>query len=425
VNDISRGQFVAAITLCAALALALRIGMTAKFQGISSPPSHDIGLDQIDYEMFAYHLSIGDGYVLEPGLATARRTPGTSLGILPIYWIAGRNFLLARIWWCAISAATVVVVGLLGATIFSRTTGSIAAAFTAFYPGHFYYAMHFSSEVVFGLWLALGLLLFILCIRTTNIWISLAAGICWGLAILTRSQIALLFPLLMLGSLCWAELRRHWRVQLVMTFAALLTVSPWIARNYLVFGKPTMALLLSPYTFWGAHNDVVLNDPSLQGRWIGMNRLVDDAHPLVGTEVERDAAARRYSREWLNQHWADMPWLTVMKLWRLITPFEATGNRAIYWAFAVSWIITGPFVLWGLVQSVRARPLEAIILIMPLLASLVTTILYFGSIRFRDAVSPVFLLFAAVPIAALAEAWVSRNVRRPAPSQLSPLAPSH
>jgi 4-amino-4-deoxy-L-arabinose transferase-like glycosyltransferase len=400
-SDISRRFFIAALFASFLGAFGLRVAMTAAFQGLNSPPSHDLGLDQLDYELFAHHLSTGEGYVTAPGVPTARRTPGTSLALLPVYTLAGRSYLAARLWWCLLSAVTTTAVGLLGAVAWSRTAGALAAALSAFYPGHFYYAMHFVSEVPFGLWLAFGLLTLLLAFRRISFVMAAASGLCWGLAILTRSQIALVFPLLIVVSLGVVELRRHWRIQLVTAIAAATIVTPWVMRNYLVFGKPTMALLLPGYTFWGAHNDIVLNDPKLQGLWIVMDRLVDEAHPLQGTEVDRDAAGRRYGREWLHNHWGNMPWLTVMKIWRLLTPFEATGNRAVYAVFALSWIVIAPFVACGLWMGARQRPVETLVIALPLLATVVSTVLFYGSIRFRDAVSPTFLVFASVPLAAL------------------------
>jgi hypothetical protein len=94
-----------------------------------------------------------------------------------------------------------------------------------------------------------------------------------------------------------------------------------------------------------------------------------------------------------------MPWLTVMKVWRLVTPFEATGNRAVYWAFAVSWMLVAPLATAGLILAARQRPMETLLIASPLTAALVATILFYGCIRFREAVSPAFLIFAALPLA--------------------------
>jgi 4-amino-4-deoxy-L-arabinose transferase-like glycosyltransferase len=400
-EDISRKAFVLILAVAGVLGLGLRLALTEKFQGLASPPSRDLGLDQIDYELFAHYLSVGEGYVTEPGMPTARRTPGTSLAIVPVYLVFGRSYLAARLWWCLLSAATPVAVGWLGAVAFSRACGAVAAVLTALYPGHFYYSMHFLSEVPFGLLMAIALGLLIIAARSGRLWPAVASGLLWGLAILARSQIAVLFPVLWAACILWPRFRKQWRVLAAATAAAGLAVAPWLLRNYLVFGKPTMSLLLSAYTFWGAHNDVVLREPALQGRWIGMDRLVDAEHPLVGTEVERDAAARRYGREWIRSHWRDMPWLTAMKVWRLVTPFEATGNRAVYWAFAVTWMVALPLVAAGIVLAARQRPEETLLLASPLLAALVATILFYGCIRFRDAVSPAFLIFAALPLARL------------------------
>jgi 4-amino-4-deoxy-L-arabinose transferase-like glycosyltransferase len=400
-TDISRRSFWLLLVGVFLAALLLRLGLTAAFQGLSSPQGRAMGLDPIDYENFAYQMSIGKGYVLDTGEPSARRTPGTSLTLLPIYLAVGRNYLVARIWWCLLSAATVVAVGWLGAILASRRAGIIAAAMLAIYPGHFYLAMHFESEVPFGLVALIATaLLFEARSRSSHGW-ALAAGICFGFAILIRGQLLFAVPGSLLLILCTQEGRRQASVYFVALAAPLVVLAPWIVRNHIVFGKATMALLLSSYTFWGAHNDVVLDDPAWQGRWVGMGDLVDAEHPLKGTEVERDAAAWHYSRQWLNDHWQDMPWLTVMKVWRLVTPFEATGNRVVYWAYAISWMCVAPLLVAGWWRSHKVNRVATAILSLPLAATLITTIVFYGCVRFRDSVAPFFLIFAAVAAAEL------------------------
>lgn len=401
-------RFRLALVACFVAAFGLRVGLTHVTQGLASPPSHDLGLDQLDYELFAYHMSIGEGYSLAPGEPTARRTPGTSLSLLPVYLLFGRNFLAARLWWCFLSAATVVFTGLVASRLWGYLAGAIAAAATALYPGHFYYATHFESEVPFALYLMIGAL----CLITATDcrwWLAAPlSGIFWGLAILTRAQLLLAIPvaaLLIIGS-------RHGRSHATFYSSVLasvaLVVAPWVLRNFVVFGKPTIALMLSAYTFWGAHNDLVLSDPALQGKWIALGRLADPQHPLTGSEVEREAAAWRYSFQWLEAHRTDMPWLTLMKVWRLITPFEETRNRYIYWVFAAAWLIAAPLFAGGWFLAARTRPVETWILSLPLLATFLATVGFYGCIRFRDSVAPVFLTFAAI-LLAHGWAWLTQK----------------
>ncbi len=71
----------------------------------------------------------------------------------------------------------------------------------------------------------------------------LLGGLC-GLAYLARTQLLILWPLCLVQALALA---RGYRLASVMRFlaAASLTVSPWLARNYLVTGNPFFSFLTS------------------------------------------------------------------------------------------------------------------------------------------------------------------------------------
>ena len=67
------GLLLAGILL---LALAVRVGVTSRFQGLAAPPNVPAFPDQREYEAVAYHLATGHGYSLHPPEPTAARPPG-------------------------------------------------------------------------------------------------------------------------------------------------------------------------------------------------------------------------------------------------------------------------------------------------------------------------------------------------------------
>lgn len=174
------------------VAFAIRVAATASFVGISTPPRREAGgLDVLDYEQFAYSMSLGKGYCLSDGQASARRAPGTSLALLPIYVVFGRSYLPAHLWICALSAAACTASAWMAGNAFGSRHSIITGIAMALYPGSIYYSMHFFSEVSFALWLALGCGGTIYALQRPNKWISAVAGLAWGLAILTRPPIIL------------------------------------------------------------------------------------------------------------------------------------------------------------------------------------------------------------------------------------------
>lgn len=404
------------------LALALRLAGAAIFQGLDAPPSFSAQPDQIDYELLAYRLSTGEGYTFENGVPTAHRPPGTSLALVPVYAAAGRSYAWGRIWFCVLSALTCAAVGWLGTLCFGRLVGLVAAMWLALYPGHAYYSMHFLSEVPYGLWLALACACTLASVQRQRSagFLDVIAGICWALATLTRPQMIFIVPLagLLIG------LRRRglapFMSRLIVQLCVLaLVLAPWLVRNAIVMGRATLSTV-GAYTFWGAHNDVVLNTPALQGSWVRTSDLVDATHPFSGSEIERESAAWRYGMAFVTEHWHAMPWLELMKLRRLLSPFEPTPNRAVYWSFAIAWILTAPWVVVGIMRSLRTQPIAASILLLSLLPTVVTAMVFYGAARFRDSASPIFVVFAAYGLVYALTHWtralsVDRTPRAAAP----------
>jgi 4-amino-4-deoxy-L-arabinose transferase-like glycosyltransferase len=389
------------------LALALRLAGAAVFQGLDAPPDLDAQPDQIDYEQLAFQMSIGDGYSFAHDVPTAHRPPGTSLALLPVYAIAGRSFAWGRVWFCLLSALTCAAVGWLGTLCFGRMVGLAAATWLAVYPGHFYYPMHFVSEVPYGLWLVLACGFTIASIQRNERagMADVIAGVLWGLATLTRPQMIFIVPLAGL----FLVFHRRWLRQLLPRLAiqacvVALVLTPWLVRNEIVMGKPTLSTV-GAYTFWGSHNDVVLTTPALRGSWVRTSDLVDADHPFTGSEIEREAAAWKYGMAFVTEHWSEMPGLVLMKLWRLVSPLEETPNRPVFWSFAIAWILTAPWVALGIALSLRRQPVAASVLLLSVLSTVVTAMVFYGSPRFRDSIVPILIVFAAYGLVDLVTPW--------------------
>jgi 4-amino-4-deoxy-L-arabinose transferase-like glycosyltransferase len=389
-----------ALTAVFVLALALRLGAAAAFQGLNRPPNFSAAPDQIDYELLAYNLSTGAGFTIPAGTPTARRAPGTSFTLLPVYAVTGRSFAWGRIWFALLSAMTCLATAWIARQCFGRPTAVVAAAWLACYPGHFYYAMHFVSEVPYALWLAIGCALSLRALGQQGraaMYSAAGAGVFWGFAALTRPQTVFMLPVLALWWLLpwYRGFRRSIRSQMAVQIAAmLLVIAPWIVRNEIVLGEATVSTV-GGATFWGAHNDIVRQHAALWGSWLPQSDLVDAAHPLAGTEVQRESLEWKYGLEFVRQNLKMMPILVGAKILRLLSPVEPTENRAVFWSFALSWICTLPWVAAGIWLLFRRHASPALFLLAPVVAALLTTVVFYGSIRFRDAMIPILIVFAA------------------------------
>jgi 4-amino-4-deoxy-L-arabinose transferase-like glycosyltransferase len=394
--------WLAAITV---LAWGLRLGVTERFVGLAAPPDPADGLDQLDYELFAYHLSIGEGYTLADGTPSARRAPGTSLILVPVYWLCGRNFLAARLWIISLSALTCWA----AAWVVRRWVGERAALLTAagvaVNPGLFYYAAHLWSEVPFGLFITLATG-FSVCSWTEGRWFDrMLAGMCWGLSLLIRPQVLFMAPFLVAALVwCRGEVRRRLFSEIAWQTAIVATlVAPWVCRNTWVLGKPTLTTLVGGHTFWGAHNARTFHDPKVRGLWITMSDIPQAPLPLPKDELEQERLAWRLGFDSLRQNWRYLPQLEAWKLYRLITPFEETANRLVYWVFAWAWMLTIPWLPLGLGELSRRAPVLWRVIALQLAATVLCTLVFYGAARFRHAVEPLLMMVAAAGVAAVFE----------------------
>ncbi len=200
-----------------------------------------------------------------------------------------------------------------------------------------------------------------------------------------------------------------------MVSCAAALVAPWVARNYLVMGKPTICTIVGGYTFWGAHNEVIASKPELMGYWVSASSLQDARHPLRGTEIERENAAYRYGWEFIRNHPDALPEICLHKIARLFWVYSETDNETVDRAFRISWMCLFSFVLLGGFLAIRRRTLQLGIIIVPIAATFLTAIAFYGCSRFRHGIAPILVIFAAVGISKVMYwlGWGNQNSDHP------------
>lgn len=399
--------------------MTVRVGVTARFQGLSAAPNVSANPDSGEYELLAYNVSAGIGYVFRAGVPTAARPPGTPLTFLPPYLLLGRSFLAERCWIIFLSALTCVIAAWLGTQLANPLVGNLAGVWLAVYPGHFYYTMHFLSEPVYGFWLSLSVALTVCALRRNAIWADVSAGLLWGMAVLTRVELLVAMPLVWIAYIVAHRatkrlVLKHLTVQTLIVGAL---VSIWVLRNLLMIGVPSLSTQRG-VAFWGAHNAITFTDPHYGGSWLEYFSLpsVKATEPLRGSEGDRDRQAWNYGVAAVQHNLRHVPRLEILKLRRLLSPFFETSNRAALWALAIGWLITAPFVLlgvWRIVARSRADWLLWTPVLLPILSTVVMCEIFYGGARFRDAVSPLFVVVAAYGIVGRGAAARMARVRAP------------
>lgn len=385
-----------------ALALLVRLAVTARFQGLGSPPDAGGYPDQVVYDNLAYRLSQGLGYTEADGHATAFRTPGTSLSLLPVYLVLGRNYTALRVWVCLLSAATVLALAWFTRRAFGALAALCAAAILALDPGHFYYAQHFVSEIPYCLLatLATGTALCAFTAgaegRASRRW-DIATGLCAGLATLARPQFVFILALVALGALLARERRRLLPQVALQTGVFLACLAPWLVRNALQLGSPTLSTL-SGCLFFGTHNEVIATSPQ-RGSWMRPDALTTPDWPT--DEVGYDRRCWQAGLEFVRARPELLPGLVYHKFRRLVSPLAGTDNALLRRSWALGWLVTAPFFLAGWYLAWKSNRRAFWIVSAHLGGLVLLTLVFCGTVRYRHTVNPQIAGLAGVSVAAL------------------------
>jgi len=175
--------------------------------------------------------------------------PGYPYFVAVFYRILGS---LEAVKWAQalVGASLVPAVGLLGARTFSPRVGVLAAAVTALYPELIWFSVHFWSETLFMACLLWALERALASDEVGRIGPAIAGGLLCGLAALTRETALPVAPLAALW-LAWPGRVAAARARgAAFLLAAVLTVVPWTARNWVVFHAFVPVSTFGPLNLW-------------------------------------------------------------------------------------------------------------------------------------------------------------------------------
>ena len=168
---------------------------------------------------------------------------------LAVFTFGNRWYLPAIIAQSAVGALTAVVIYYIGRELFNRQTAAIAGIVTALYP---YYVSHdgkVQDTALFTFITALCIFIFIKCRKSQSNILWALAGLILGSALLTR---AMLQPFAVIVFLWFGY--THGRKVLLTIAVFVLTISPWLIRNYLQIGSLVFTSQTGRFV-WDAHND--------------------------------------------------------------------------------------------------------------------------------------------------------------------------
>ena len=224
-DDLDRiGRRLAAVTLAA---LVVRLAFV-----VLEPATHPVG-DERTWTDWALNLCSARVHFSPLRTHLIFYPPVYPYFLAALYRLSG-TFETARWTQALIGALLVPAVGLAGARAFSPRVGLWAAVVTALYPDLIWFSVHFWSETVFMVLLWWGIERLLAADAVDGLGRAAAAGMLWGVAVLTRETVLYFIPLaaLWLAFPPRAGGRARGGAFLV---ASLLVVAPWTCRNWAVF----------------------------------------------------------------------------------------------------------------------------------------------------------------------------------------------
>lgn len=262
------------------LAVVVRLGFDA-----ANP--RPLVSDQADYDRIAWTIATRGVYEDE-GAPTAYRPPGYTFFVAAIYRVAGRNPDVVRAVQAVLDAGTAL---LLFALLRRRSPRAawVGATIWAILPSAVAYSGLLLSETLFAFLAAL------LAARLDGAGARsgierLATGLLLGALILVKPAAFLLLAALPFGPTLWGATLRQ-RAPVIL--GALLLVAPWMARNAIVLGVPTLTTSVGS-------NMLIGNNPNATGGYA--SDVPSAMRPASDDEVEGSAQSARAAIEYAEGH---------------------------------------------------------------------------------------------------------------------------
>lgn len=319
----------------------------------------------------------------------------------------------------------VALIGLLGYRLAGRAAGLVAAAIAACYPQLWINDGMLLSESFAVLAIVVALHTIYTSWRAPSTRNVVLMGVACGVAALSRNELLLLFPIVVLPLLLRLrnrELRDRVKLVVIGCVAGGLVIAPWALYNLSRFNEPTLTSSSLGSVLSAASCDAVY-----YGDNIGYyDNCFDGPWPSGELdESERDKVPRDEAVEYMREHADRLPVVALARIgrmWNLFKPGQTTTfdwtiegrGRGPSWIGLFAFYALIPFSIYGFVRLVRRR-----ITILPLLASpiilTIATALTFGVTRYRAPAEVSIVLTASIGMVA---AW--DLVRRPPSTDPTP-----
>lgn len=384
----------------------------------------DFGGDARFYHLGANLLADGQGFI-SPFVTGRAVQAGEHPPLYLVYlsvasWLGFTSTVSHLVWSAFLGTGTVIVIGLAGREIGGPRVGIVAAFLAAAYPNLWIPDGSLMAESMAIFATAAAILFAYRYWHEPRWWRLALVGIASGAGALSRSELILIVPLMVipLALLVPGERRRdRWVAIGAGAMAALVVMAPWLVFNLTRFEKPELLStqfgpLLSSANcdqIWKAHHTSYFS--------IECTKQIEVRSIRPGMDQsEQDAVYRKAAMKYISDHLGDLPAVVAARLGasvglyhpglqiRIDGIIEGRGVGMARIAWFSFWGLGGLAVV-GAVVLRRRHSVPVFPLLVPPVMVLVTVALTYFSTRFRASAEVAICLLAAVAIDAAITRW--------------------
>jgi len=368
------------------IALFLRLSTVFNQKDIDKVPRGDASA----YDQIALNLASGNGFSqVKDGSMTpvVYRTPGYPMFLAGIYYIFGHHYIIARIIQAILGALYCIITFLISNIIYDDPKiGLVASLCTALYKpfisGFHYYGgpalMYSESFFMFIVGLAILALLYF--IKKGDIKSGMLAGFLMGLALLTRPEFAI-FPVLLVIYLLYVShlsIKRVLRKYFILYLFTILTMSPWVARNYIVYKEFIPLSSIGGYAFSRGNNS------------LANGAMSSTSFSWEDEDIQKNKEYFRMGIEYLKNNPKRIPSLFIKKILVHWAPFEDGFKRFnSFYAFILFFGSIG-------ILFFRKKIILENILLLILLSTTLAAVITYGEPRYRYPYELYLIMFSAL-----------------------------
>ncbi len=377
------------IFLCSVFLVAffLRVSYCFFFkENILHIQAHIFG-DTQDYIQIAKNFLSGKGLISSPD-RIAYRPPLYPLFLSGVYYLFGDGYWPIRIIQSILDALTCIMVYFLSKRLLNVRTGKIASCICAIYPFFIFFTGFELTETLFIFLLVITFLFLVKSFQEPLYKHFIAVGILLGLSSLCRPVVVGFVPLALIGvavNLHVQEKKKLFSNLGITIIFFILTLSPWIVRNFMHFREFVPFTTYSGKVLWEGNNPRATGGPC--------DYWPEDIKKL--SEIEENRYMGKLAKEVIIDDPASFIKLMgrkFIRFWNIVPNYSGFSSFKYRIISILSEGIIIPFGILGIILSFKIKR-KMLLFYLIIISFTFFHMVFIASIRYRIPIMPFMIIF--------------------------------